>query len=346
MLTIDGAMGEGGGQILRTALASSLLTGRPFRIERIRASRRKPGLLHQHLAAFEAAAMIAGADTTGGYLGSQTLVFEPGEVRPGTYSFVIGTAGSTGLLLETVLVPLLSTGGVSELVIEGGTHNEAAPPFEFLDLALAPLLRRMGAELTLTLERPGFYPGGGGRIRVETRGARWTPLHLPDRGPVHSIWARALVSALPISIAERELAVVRDELDRQPMELSAEAVEATGPGNALLVGVESEHITEVFSGFGRRGVLAEQVARTVVERVQQYLNSGVAVGLHLADQLLLPLTQSGGGAFLTLPPTEHFKTNLEVLTQFFDFEVRTRPVGDETVMIECATADKSHSHQG
>jgi len=337
MLTIDGARGEGGGQILRTALAASLLTGKPFQIERIRATRRRPGLLHQHLAAVEAAAMIAGADTRGVRLGSQALTFEPGEVRPGTYSFVIGTAGSTGLLLETVLVPLLAAGGVSELVIEGGTHNQAAPPFEFLDLALAPLLRRMGADLSLNLERPGFYPAGGGRIRIQTRGATWRPLDLPDRGPMHSIWARAMVSELPITIAERELAVVRTELGRQPRKLSAEDVEATGPGNVLLLVVESEHITEVFSGFGRRGVAAEQVARTVIGQAQRYLDSGAAVGPHLADQLLLPLTQSGGGAFLTLPPTDHFKTNIEVLAGFFELDIRTRPVG-ETVMIECEVA--------
>jgi RNA 3'-terminal phosphate cyclase (ATP) len=333
MLTIDGAKGEGGGQILRTALAGSLLTGKPFQIKRIRARRRRPGLLHQHLAAVGAAAMIAGAETRGARLGSKTLTFEPGDVRPGTYSFAIGTAGSTGLVLETVLVPLLAAGGVSELVIEGGTHNQAAPPFEFLDLTLAPLLSRMGADLSLDLERPGFYPAGGGRIRVQTRGARWTPLDLRERGPVRSIRARAMVSGLPIAIADRELAVVRTELGHQPLTLSAEDVEATGPGNILLLVVESEHITEVFSGFGKRGVPAEQVAMTAIEQAQRYLDSGAAVGPHLADQIVLPLTQSGGGAFLTLPPTDHFKTNIEVLTGFFDLDIRTRPV-DGRVMVE------------
>jgi RNA 3'-terminal phosphate cyclase (ATP) len=337
MLTIDGGKGEGGGQILRTALASSLLTGKSFRIERIRSSRHRPGLMHQHLAAVEAAAAIAGADTTGVRLGSQALTFEPGEVRPGTYSFVIGTAGSTGLLLETVLVPLLAAGGVSELVIEGGTHNQAAPPFEFLDLTLAPLLRRMGADLSLDLERPGFYPAGGGRIRVQTGEASWRPLDLRERGPTHSIRARAMVSGLPITIAERELAVVRTELGRQPMTLSAEEVEATGPGNVVLVVVESEHITEVFTGFGKRGVPAEQVARTVTEQARRYLDSGAAVGPHLADQLLLPLTQSGGGTFLTAPPTDHFKSNIEVLADFFELDVRTSRE-DETVMVECEVA--------
>jgi RNA 3'-terminal phosphate cyclase (ATP) len=146
-----------------------------------------------------------------------------------------------------------------------------------------------------------------------------------------------MVSGLPITIAERELAVVRTELGRQPMTLSAEEVEATGPGNVVLVVVESEHITEVFTGFGKRGVPAEQVARTVTEQARRYLDSGAAAGPHLADQLLLPLTQSGGGTFLTAPPTDHFKSNIEVLADFFELDVRTSRE-DETVMVECEVA--------
>ncbi|MEX2132934.1 MAG: RNA 3'-terminal phosphate cyclase [Acidimicrobiia bacterium] len=334
MLLLDGSEGEGGGQILRTALACSLLTGVPFSIENIRAARRRPGLLPQHLAAVRAAAEIASAETEGAILGSETLTFDPGKVRTGEYHFDIGTAGSTGLVLQTVLVPMLSADGESQLVIEGGTHNEGAPPFEFIDLSFAPLLRRMGAELTLYLERPGFYPLGGGRVRVQVGNATWRRLDLLERGAIRAVWARALVSRLPLSIAHRELAVVDEGLDWPEECLTASVIDADGPGNALVLVVESEQVTEVVTGFGRRGLPAEEVASRAVAKTRRYLDSGVAVGVHLADQLLVPLTQSRGGSFLTLEPSGHFTTNACVIGRFFDLNITTRPIG-ENVVIDC-----------
>lgn len=225
MISLDGSVGEGGGQILRTALAASLLTGRPFAIDRIRAGRDRPGLLHQHLAAVRAAGEISAADITGAALGSPAIVFRPGPVTAGRYHFSIGTAGSTSLVLQTILLPLLEA-GTSVVTIEGGTHNEGAPPFEFLDRAFAPVLGRMGAELELTLERPGFYPKGGGLVRLRTGQTQWRRLTLDDRGPLRRTEARALVSRLPLSIAQRELAVVAQELGWAAETLHAEAVQA------------------------------------------------------------------------------------------------------------------------
>jgi len=334
MLAIDGSQGEGGGQMVRTALACSLLSGTPFRIENIRAGRRRPGLLAQHLASVNAAAEIAAAGTEGAHLGSSTLIFHPGKVSPGSYHFRIGTAGSTGLLLQTVLVPLLSAKGMSQLIVEGGTHNEAAPPFDFLKLTLAPILRRIGANLTLSLDRPGFYPGGGGRIRVRVGGASWQRLDLSERGDIRSVWARAIVSHLPRSIAERELAVVQTRLGWPTERLSLEEVDADGPGNAVLLGIECEQITEVFTGFGRRGLPAERVAAGAASRARNYLDSGVAIEMHLADQLLLPLTQAGGGSFLSSQPTGHFTTNANLISRFFDLEIVTTPMG-ANLMIDC-----------
>jgi RNA 3'-terminal phosphate cyclase (ATP) len=334
MLYLDGSKGEGGGQILRTALACSLLTGVPFRIERIRVARRRPGLLPQHLAAVTAAAEIANAEVEGAMLGSETLTFEPDEVRAGAYDFDIGTAGSTGLVLQTVLVPLLSAEGESLLVIEGGTHNEGAPPFEFLDLTFAPLLRRMGAELSLSLERPGFYPVGGGRIRVMVGNASWRRLELIERGAIRSVRASTLLSRLPLSIAQRELAVVQEALGWPEECLTISAVEADGAGNALILIVESEQVTEVVTGFGRIGLPAEHVAAKAVARIRRYLDSGAAVGIHLADQLLVPLTQTGGGSFLTLDPTAHFTTNAGVVDRFFDLNVTTFP-SDGNLVVDC-----------
>jgi RNA 3'-terminal phosphate cyclase (ATP) len=291
-------------------------------------------LLHQHLAAVKAAAKVAAARTEGATLGSTILVFDPGKVRSGDYHFAIGTAGSTGLLLQTVLVPLLTADGESQLIIDGGTHNEAAPPFDFLNLTFAPILRRMGAELSLFLERPGFYPAGGGRIRVQVGKASWKRLVLPDRGATRAVWARAIVSRLPRSIAERELALVWDRLGCAAVNLTPEEVDADGPGNALILGVECEQITEVFTGFGRRGLPAEKVANGVVTKARGYLDSGVAIDMHLADQLLVPFTQSKGGSFLASQPTGHFTTNARLISRFFNLEIATTPIG-ANLMIDC-----------
>src|SRR5262245_1101885 len=213
MQVIDGSQGEGGGQILRTALALSLVTGTPFRLEKIRAGRDRPGLLRQHLTAVTAAVEIGSATADGVALGSPELVFRPGPVRPGTYRFAVGTAGSAGLVLQTVLPPLLGAAGSSTIVVEGGTHNRHAPPFDFLDRAFLPLLARMGARVRATLDRPGFYPAGGGQLTVEvTPTPALAPLTLLERGAARRRRARAVVANLPAAIAHRELRVVRDQL--------------------------------------------------------------------------------------------------------------------------------------
>jgi RNA 3'-terminal phosphate cyclase (ATP) len=327
VLVIDGAFGEGGGQILRTSLTASLLTGTPFEIHSIRARRRRPGLLRQHLTAVRAAATIGRADVEGATLGSHRLAFRPGTVRAGSYRFSVGSAGSACLVLQTVLLPLVQA-GTSKVTVEGGTHNEGAPPFEFLDLTFAPLLRRMGVAMELALERHGFFPMGGGAVTMAARGARWRPLSLLERGEVVAVRATALVSRLPVTIAERELAVVRRELGWSEDRLEAVAVDSPGPGNVVLLVVDCEHVTEVFTGFGRRGLPAEKVAAGAVAELRRYLDSGVPAGPHLADQLLLPLVLAGG-RFVTAEPTDHFWTNVEVIRRFFGdvIDVAERPGG-------------------
>ncbi len=172
LIHLDGSQGEGGGQILRSALALSVITGRPFRISRIRARRPKPGLMRQHLACVGAAARIGSATVDGAALNSQELTFRPGAVVAGAHEFKIASAGSTMLLLQTILPPLLLAHGPSEVVLEGGTHNPFAPPFPFIERAFLPLLRRIGFDVEAALERAGFYPNGGGRCRVAIRPAQ------------------------------------------------------------------------------------------------------------------------------------------------------------------------------
>lgn len=198
MITIDGAAGEGGGQVVRSALGLSLDSGRPTTITNIRAGRQKPGLMHQHLTAVLAAAAIGEAELHGATVGSRRLIFIPKTIKPGKYRFTIGTAGSCTLVFQTILPALLATDrGLSELVLEGGTHNPMAPPFDFLATSFIPLLGKMGAGITATLERPGFYPAGGGTIRLTVRPAgRLKPLELISRTNT-TVSAKALCAQLP-----------------------------------------------------------------------------------------------------------------------------------------------------
>jgi RNA 3'-terminal phosphate cyclase (ATP) len=324
MLTIDGSQGEGGGQILRSALALSLVSGTPFRIERIRAGRARPGLMRQHLTALQAAAAVGEAEVDGAAIGAQAVVFRPKRVRAGAYRFAVGTAGSAALVLQTILLPLVVAGADSTLTLEGGTHNPHAPPFDFLAAAFLPLLRRMGAGVEARLERAGFYPAGGGRMRVDVAprtGLR--PLTLLERGALHQRRARAMLSRLPRQIGDRELAVVRARLGWADDELEVVVLgeDMAGPGNVLLLELQSEHVTEVFTGFGEVGVRAEAVAERAVAEARRYLAADVPVGPYLADQLLLPVALAGSGAYRTLPPTRHTTTNVEVIRRFLDVRI-------------------------
>ena len=316
-ITIDGAAGEGGGQVLRTSLALSLVTGRPFRIERIRAGRSKAGLLRQHLTAVQAAAAVSRARVTGAELGSKELRFEPSPVQGGDYHFAVGSAGSATLVFQTVFLALLSATSPSRLVLEGGTHNPFAPTFDFLARTFLPVLRRMGATVNTRLEAYGFYPAGGGRFVIEIEPCgRLQPLTLRERGAAR-VSARALVASLPEAIAKRELSVVRERLglDRQvchPLTVDG----SRGPGNVVTITIESEGITEIVTGFGVKGVTAEKVAADACDEAAGYLSLDVPVGIHLADQLLLPMALGGGGTFRTVKPSLHTETNADIIRRF------------------------------
>ncbi|MFO7899644.1 MAG: RNA 3'-terminal phosphate cyclase [Planctomycetota bacterium] len=340
MIEIDGSFGEGGGQILRTSLALSLATGRPFHIRHIRASRSKPGLRRQHLAAARAAAEIGRAETDRMTLGSGELTFVPTAIRPGWHHFSVGTAGSATLVLQTVLPALLTADGPSSLTLEGGTHNPFAPPFDFLARTFLALVNRMGPAVAVELQRPGFYPAGGGRFTAEIEPAgRLEPLALLDRGRETGRRARAMVSALPVHIAERELRVVSGEPGWAEAEGSVEIVEdPAGPGNVLLLELGFEHVVEVFTGFGRRGVRAEAVAGQAAAEAREYLDAGAPAGPHLADQLVVPLALAGGGSYRTVPLTEHARTNIEVVRAFLPVDVGVADAGDGTVVVEVRPA--------
>jgi RNA 3'-terminal phosphate cyclase (ATP) len=331
MIEIDGSAGEGGGQILRTSLALSLCTGQAFTLTRIRAGRAKPGLMRQHLTCVAAAAGVCGAAVQGAELHSQKLTFAPGVVRSGDYQFQVGTAGSCTLVLQTVWPALMLADAPSRLRLGGGTHNPMAPPFHFLQRSWAPQLRRLGAPIDLSLRRLGFYPAGGGEVEATIWPARATlqPFDLNERGARLKAWAECFAPALPRSVARRELQALGRELGWNEQQLQ-EAVcrQDEGPGNALLATLVHEHVTEVVSAFGEKGVSAEQVASQVVRDVQAYEAGAGALGPHLADQWALPLAlavwlRGTAASYTCTELTAHASTNFEVISRFLPVRFTT-----------------------
>lgn len=317
LLHIDGAQGEGGGQVLRTSLTLSAVTGKPIVVENIRAGRKKPGLLRQHLTAVRAVAEVSGGAVEGAEVGSTALTFRPGPPRPGRYRFAVGTAGSACLVCQTVLPVLMSFrgGGESELQFEGGTHNPQAPPYDFLDYVYFPLLRRMGATLHAELQRSGFYPAGGGAFQVTLAAPTLpTSIELMERDENPRLEAWALSSRLPGHVAERELEIVREQLGIPKRYCRPRAVESPGPGNVVCILVDSD-TPELVTAFGEIGRRAEDVARDAVEQARRYLDSRVPVGEHLSDQLVL-LLALGGGRFRTQSLSSHAQTNIQVVRTF------------------------------
>ena len=321
MLEIDGSQGEGGGQVLRTSLALSIVTGKPFRLFKIRAGRKSPGLKKQHLACVRAAKQISNAEVVGDELNSTDLTFSPQGIHAGQYRFSIGSAGSAALVYQTVLPPLLHADGPSFVMIEGGTHAAWAPPFDFLQHSFIPMMERMGASVTLSAERLGFYPAGGGLLHARIH--PWV-----DRQPFEllelmssSLSATAYISNLPRHIAERALRKVKQAFVLDDDLLNVADVSSPGPGNALCIYSHSNQVTEVATAFGKRGKKSEDVAREAIKEMLSYLDSGAPVGEYLADQLIVPMALGAGGTFRTAEPSLHTRTNIETVRQFLDVEI-------------------------
>jgi RNA 3'-terminal phosphate cyclase (ATP) len=317
-LDIDGSQGEGGGQVFRTSLALALARGTPVRVHNIRAGRDKPGLLRQHLTAVRAIATISDSSVSGDEIGSREVELTPGRVRAGDYRFAVGTAGSTTLVLQTILLPLALTGEPSTVRIEGGTHNPFSPTFEFLQESYLPLLARMGVKAEARLLRHGFHPAGGGEIEVKLEGTGVrAPLDLVERGELVSRRARILLANLPERIGEEERTTLAKTLHLNPDEIQVErADDSPGPGNAITITLAHEHASNVFSSFGRRGLGARRGATNAADAAQRFRDTGVPVDPHLADQLLLPMALLGGGRMRLSTPSQHTRTNLDVLRSF------------------------------
>ncbi len=311
-----------------------MCTGQAFTLARIRARRPKPGLMRQHLTCVQAAATISDAITNGAEPGSTTLVFEPGAVKAGDYEFSVGTAGSCTLVLQTLWPALMLAETPSRLKLAGGTHNPMAPPFHFLQRCYAPLLRRLGADSELELRRLGFYPAGGGQINVTVHSAARTlqPFDLVERGSPIESYAECLAPALPGVVSRRELDHVGRALGWEAAQLRVPPFRQNeGPGNALMATLAHEHVSELFTQFGERGVSSDAVANALVQEVRAYQASTAALGPHLADQWALPLAlavwrHGDAATYACTELTDHATTNFSVIERFLPVRFTTAAI--------------------
>ncbi len=335
MITIDGGFGEGGGQILRSALSLAALSGRKLKIDNIRPRRSRPGLQAQHISAVRAVNKVTKGSVSGAKRFSSGLEFEPGEVRAGRYSFETGTAGSTTLVFQTLLPVLCFADEESVVTIHGGTHNPGAPPVEYLTECFLPLVRRLGMDAEVELIRHGFYPKGGGAIRAFLRPCR-SPAYLELMGDTD--WGapscEVLISNLPEHVAEREQMELSERLGLDPASIATTVLPGeVGPGNALFIRYASQESSALITGFGQPGKKAERVAKEASRQAKNFARSRAPVDPHLADQLLLPLALGQGGSFLTSVVSEHTRTQAEVIRIFLDIIVSIEMISPDRYCI-------------
>ncbi|MGD8629155.1 MAG: RNA 3'-terminal phosphate cyclase [Gammaproteobacteria bacterium] len=338
MIEIDGMMGEGGGQILRSSLSLSLLTGKPVRLTRIRAGRDKPGLRYQHRMAVQAAGRISSARIEGDRIGSQELYFSPGAVVPGSYHFDIGTAGSTSLVLQTVLLPLALAAGESRLHIGGGTHVPWSPCFHYLDWHWRVMLARLGLRAELDLVMAGFYPQGGGVVQARLPGsARLRGLQLGDRGRLLRVRGLSAVANLAEEIGLRQRHAAMRQLRELGcgIDITVTTLPAHSRGTVLVLLAEFERSQACFFALGARGKRAERVAAEASDELLKFLATDGAVDRWLADQLLLPLCCTGQPSGLrTSEVTTHLLTNAEVIRRFLPVDITFSGAPGEAATIQ------------
>ena len=320
MIELDGSFGEGGGQILRTSLALSLLTGKPFHLRNVRAGRAKPGLQPQHLMSVRAAATIGHAELRGATKGSTDLEFIPGAVTAGTYHFPIGTAGATSLVLHTIYLPLAMADADSDVTIDGGTHVTMSPCYHFLKSTWQSYLELLGVNVGIKMRRPGFYPRGGGLLEAHIQhGPKphgWGDLNVT---PATSVKGFSAVAGLPEHIARRQAQHAAKRLKNLGLRVDIrEETWPGGPGTVVALILNTAPVPTLFFALGERGKPAERVADEAVTQVSRFHKlEQPAVDEHSADQLLLPLAWAEGPSAMPVAEiSSHLVTNAFVIRQF------------------------------
>ena len=329
-VVIDGSTGEGGGQILRTSLALSCLTGRSLHIENIRAARRNPGLARQHLSCVQAVCRTCNGKCRGATRGSKVLDFQPGPVQDGDFRFDIGSAGSASLVIQTVLPALFLADKPSAITVTGGTHNPLAPPFDFLCESFLPAIATAGFHSSCRLIKPGFFPAGGGEITLGIQPWQKQPhriINLCEHGKDLQLQARIYTAKLPAHIAQRQRKLLlQNALNIQNIE-HIEVTDSDGPGNSVCIRLCSNDRTTVFTAFGMRGKRSEQVISEVVGLAKDFLVSRAAVDRFLADQLLIYMAISKAGCYTTNELSSHLLTNMEIIKKFLPVDFITERQG-------------------
>jgi len=335
LIMINGAQGEGGGQILRTSLSLAACLGKSIKITRVRAGRKKPGLMRQHLTCVLAAQKLCDAEVEGAEIGSSELIFKPKAINiPSELNFDIGTAGSTSLVFQTVLPIILFSGQACEIKFVGGTHNMAAPTYDFIENSFLHTLNRFGTDITCELQQPGFYPVGGGRWSVLVNQCKLSKIELMDRGELVNRKAVARLGNLPREIGERELKVIQQKSKWLSYELFIDSSNCIGNGNALILHLSYKNIYTVFDQIGVKNKSAEKVALSACSDMASYMNSGAVVEEYLADQLILPMALGEGGRFTTTKPSDHLLTNISVIKQLLNISITVNKLTNNKWLIK------------
>lgn len=341
MRLIDGSYGEGGGQLLRTAVALAAITGETVQIDAVRAKRANPGLAAQHLTAVKALAELCEGEVEGLQIGSTNIVFRPGPIRGGTFRFDVGTAGSIPLVLQAILPAAVASGKTFDLHLVGGTDVRAAPPLDYLRLILLPLLARMGIDARIEALRRGYYPRGGGMVEAAIRsGHRLMPLTLESPGALTEIHGIAHVSNLPAHIAQRMAHTAEQALGAYP-KITVEQIvygreKAIGMGGAIVLAARTEHALLGASATAERGIPAERLGEQAGCTLREEIQSGATLDIHAADQILIYLALCREpSVFLARALSSHARTAIWLLEQFLPVRFLSRPAGP---LVRVATA--------
>ena len=326
-IEIDGSQGEGGGQILRTSLSLAACYGKPIHIRHIRQGRKKPGLMRQHLACVNAIKKVCNAKVKGASIGSTAIEFIADKIQAGDFHFAVGSAGSSTLVFQTVLPALLLADKPSTLVLEGGTHNPMAPSYDFIKHAFLPVLKQMGIECSIEIERYGFYPVGAGKWTIKiTPPKQYIPIIIDQRGRLLASHAQCIGAGIPEHVLEREKKQLLAKLNWPEQSIETKKVNALGSGNIVSLRLSYPKVTEVVESIGEVGISSERVANKAVELLQHYQKTSAPVGQFLADQLLLPMAITAGGSFVTGSLSEHCRTNIAVIQQLTDRVIKTKEI--------------------